>query len=420
MLAWSRSRVQKAASGAWALQQRVFEHLVDALEGRAELVALGLRTRFLAESRARSEAWGAAGARIASATALSGRLALLATAAVVALVVLADSRWRGALGVPFAEVVLFASITPAFAGIAQGLHGIARTERWLRLVARVVEGARPRAAGDRPPPRIPARLEFESGVVSVSRCRGRRAPRRLVLLGWRGRSRAHGSQRLGQEHLPSPSARARPTPRGGDTPRGHRPARRGDRRVARGHRVLAPAAVPSAARRRPHRREAAGAGRVRHAYRRGARPRRSLAGAAPRLVGPLEVRIDTLSVGQRQRVALARFLCRDAGILVLDEPDANLDREGIAIVAEILGEMARARTMVFAAHTPELVAIAGRTLTLEAGRLVREERREPLAVPARSRTVSRFVRVVALSSGGRLARRRPALRRRSVWDSVGR
>jgi ABC-type transport system involved in cytochrome bd biosynthesis fused ATPase/permease subunit len=94
---------------------------------------------------------------------------------------------------------------------------------------------------------------------------------------------------------------------------------------------------------------------------------------------PLAARIDMLSVGQRQRVALARLLCRDAALLVLDEPDANLDREGIALDAELIRERARHRMIVFAAHTPELVALAGRTLTLGAGRVDRDETHEAQA-----------------------------------------
>jgi ABC-type transport system involved in cytochrome bd biosynthesis fused ATPase/permease subunit len=97
---------------------------------------------------------------------------------------------------------------------------------------------------------------------------------------------------------------------------------------------------------------------------------------------PLRVGVDVLSVGQRQRLALARLLCRDAAVLVLDEPDANLDREGIALVGDILRESARDRMIVFAAHTPELVSIAGRTLTLGAGRIVHDEARDPQAIAA--------------------------------------
>ncbi len=85
---------------------------------------------------------------------------------------------------------------------------------------------------------------------------------------------------------------------------------------------------------------------------------------------PLEVRVDSLSVGERQRVALARLLCRDAALFLLDEPDANLDRAGIALVAELLRELAGGAMVAFAAHTPELLAVADRVVALEGGRVV--------------------------------------------------
>jgi ATP-binding cassette subfamily C protein CydD len=85
---------------------------------------------------------------------------------------------------------------------------------------------------------------------------------------------------------------------------------------------------------------------------------------------PLKVRVDTLSVGERQRIALARLLSRDASLFVLDEPDANLDRAGIALVADVLRELARDHGVIFAAHTPELLGVADHVVTLEGGRVV--------------------------------------------------
>lgn len=90
---------------------------------------------------------------------------------------------------------------------------------------------------------------------------------------------------------------------------------------------------------------------------------------------PLDMRVDTLSAGERQRVALARVLCRECGLLVLDEPDANLDRSGIELVANILRELARERMVVFAAHSPELLETAGQVVLLERGRVVKQEER---------------------------------------------
>jgi ABC-type transport system involved in cytochrome bd biosynthesis fused ATPase/permease subunit len=84
---------------------------------------------------------------------------------------------------------------------------------------------------------------------------------------------------------------------------------------------------------------------------------------------PLGVRVGTLSIGQRQRVALARVLCRRAPMVVLDEPDANLDRDGIELVGELVSEIARDRMVLVVAHTQELLARADRVVTLDAGRV---------------------------------------------------
>lgn len=86
-------------------------------------------------------------------------------------------------------------------------------------------------------------------------------------------------------------------------------------------------------------------------------------GLAPSLAsrGPLlAVPVGELSAGQRQRLGLARILVRDAGVYLLDEPDANLDREGIVMVGEVVAELlSRGRMVAIAAHTPELSAIEG-------------------------------------------------------------
>jgi ABC-type multidrug transport system fused ATPase/permease subunit len=79
----------------------------------------------------------------------------------------------------------------------------------------------------------------------------------------------------------------------------------------------------------------------------------------------LDVEVGELSAGQRQRLALARVLLQDATIYFLDEPDANLDRAGIALVGEIVRELvATGRMVAVAAHTEELASIPGTRLVL--------------------------------------------------------
>jgi ABC-type transport system involved in cytochrome bd biosynthesis fused ATPase/permease subunit len=64
----------------------------------------------------------------------------------------------------------------------------------------------------------------------------------------------------------------------------------------------------------------------------------------------LETLVGTLSIGQRQRLALARVLLLNAELVVLDEPDANLDRQGRALIDELVRELARDRFVALVAH----------------------------------------------------------------------
>ncbi|GAA0522354.1 hypothetical protein Ade02nite_81660 [Paractinoplanes deccanensis] len=73
-----------------------------------------------------------------------------------------------------------------------------------------------------------------------------------------------------------------------------------------------------------------------------------------------------LSAGQRQRIALARAFLRDASIVLLDEPTANLDAATAADVMAAIRRLARGRTVLVAAHRPELIALAGRVVELAA------------------------------------------------------
>jgi ATP-binding cassette subfamily C protein CydD len=73
-----------------------------------------------------------------------------------------------------------------------------------------------------------------------------------------------------------------------------------------------------------------------------------------------------LSPGQRRRIGLARAFLRDAPLVILDEPTADLDADSVAIVARAVERLRAERTMLVIAHRAELVDRADRMIRLDA------------------------------------------------------
>jgi ATP-binding cassette, subfamily B, bacterial len=80
----------------------------------------------------------------------------------------------------------------------------------------------------------------------------------------------------------------------------------------------------------------------------------------------------TLSSGQRQRIAIARAVLRDAPILLLDEATSALDSESETLVQRALDAIMQGRTTLVIAHRLATVTRADRILVFDQGRLVEE------------------------------------------------
>lgn len=77
-----------------------------------------------------------------------------------------------------------------------------------------------------------------------------------------------------------------------------------------------------------------------------------------------------LSVGQKQRIAIARAILRDPAILILDEPTSALDAKTEQLITESFEDLMRGRTTFIIAHRLSTVRKAEKILVFEAGRIV--------------------------------------------------
>ncbi len=105
----------------------------------------------------------------------------------------------------------------------------------------------------------------------------------------------------------------------------------------------------------------------------------------------------TLSGGQRQRLGLARALYGNPVLVILDEPNANLDSEGEEHLLRVIASLKQEGcTVVFIAHRPSMLSSADRIILLRDGRIeafgprdeVLKRVTQPRSVPDRSPTPS--------------------------------
>ena len=79
-----------------------------------------------------------------------------------------------------------------------------------------------------------------------------------------------------------------------------------------------------------------------------------------------------VSPGQRQRIALARALYGDPKLVILDEPNSNLDAEGEQALAETLAALRGQATVIVVTHRTNLIQHVDKMLVLESGKVQRQ------------------------------------------------
>ena len=77
-----------------------------------------------------------------------------------------------------------------------------------------------------------------------------------------------------------------------------------------------------------------------------------------------------LSGGQTQRIALARAFLKNADIILLDEPTANLDAANKTLLLDVIDQLFIDKTLIIASHDPEVIHRMNRRIELQQGRLV--------------------------------------------------
>ena len=86
----------------------------------------------------------------------------------------------------------------------------------------------------------------------------------------------------------------------------------------------------------------------------------------------------SLSGGEKQRIAIARCILKDAPIVILDEATANVDADNESYIQEAISELCRGKTLLVIAHRLNTIRSADRILVLSEGSIVQSGTHEEL------------------------------------------
>ena len=85
-----------------------------------------------------------------------------------------------------------------------------------------------------------------------------------------------------------------------------------------------------------------------------------------------------LSLGEKQRISIARALLKDSPIMILDEATSALDYNSELIVRKAIKELTKNRTTIIIAHRLSTVRTADKILVINQGRIVEQGKHEEL------------------------------------------
>ncbi len=86
----------------------------------------------------------------------------------------------------------------------------------------------------------------------------------------------------------------------------------------------------------------------------------------------------TLSGGEKQRIAIARAIMKDAPVIVLDEATANVDPENEKELTEAIDNLTKEKTIIMIAHRLKTVRHADQIIVIDKGKIVQQGNHETL------------------------------------------
>ena len=118
---------------------------------------------------------------------------------------------------------------------------------------------------------------------------------------------------------------------------------------------------------------------------------------------------NLLSGGQRQRIGLARAIYGEPSLIVLDEPNANLDDAGeTALLQTVLELKAKGKTVFLITHRPGAIAVADRLMILRDGEIFADGPKEVVLAALRSANPSPHAPAAAMPPASTLGSPQPA------------